>query len=260
MNLLLRSIRIFLALLFFVPATQAQKAAVKAAKALTVDEILDKYYEASGGRSRWDSLQSVRMNGTVTVQGMEIPVMIVQTRQGQQKVSIKFQGQETTQMAFDGQAGWSTNFMTQRPEKMDAEANANTRQQVADFPDVFLHYKDRGYTATLEDMENIEGVETLKIKLTKNRVKVDGQSQDNVVYYFFDPESYLPVAMRNTSLSGQTKGASVETLLDDYRQVKGLLFPFTSTISYNGMPGETIELENIETDVEMEPGIFAFPK
>ena len=232
---------------------------VKPAKPLTVDDILAKYYEASGGRSRWDSLQSVRMNGTVTVQGMDIPVAIIQTKAGQQKVTIKFQGEETTQMAFDGQTGWSTNFMTQRPEKMDAEANANLRQQVADFPDVFLRYKDKGYTATLEDQENIEGREVLKVKLIKNRIKVDGQSQENIVYYFFDPESFLPVAMRNTSLSGQTKGASVETVLDDYRAVKGLLFPFTSTISYNGMPGETIRLENIETDVTVVSGVFAFP-
>lgn len=256
----MQSIKILLALLLFVPAAQAQKAAVKPAQALTVDEILDKYYEASGGRSRWDSLQSVRMNGTVTVQGMEIPVTIIQTKEGRQKVSIRFQGQETTQMAFDGKEGWSTNFMTQRPEKMNAEANANTRQQVTDFPDAFLHYKDKGYVATLEGTEEIEGTEALKVKLTKNPVKVDGQSQENAVYYFFDPESFLPVAMRNTSLSGQTKGASVETLLDDYREVNGLLFPFTSTISYNGMPGETISLENIQTDVEVGPGIFAFPK
>ena len=249
-------------MLLITTTVQAQKTTVKPkpAKALTVDEILDKYYEASGSRSRWDSLQSVRMNGTVTVQGMEIPVSIIQTKAGQQKVSIKFQGQETTQMAFDGQAGWSTNFMTQKPEKMNAEANANTKQQVADFPDVFLHYQDRGYVATLEGMEAIEGTEAIKIKLTKNPVKVDGQSQENAVYYFFDPESFLPVAMRNTSLSGQTKGASVETLLDDYREVNGLLFPFTSTISYNGQPGETIQLGNIQTDVEVEPEIFAFPK
>ncbi|WP_373512001.1 outer membrane lipoprotein-sorting protein [Persicitalea sp.] len=257
----MQPIKILFAFLLFIPAVQAQKSATAIpAKAPTVDSILDKYFEISGGRSRWDSLQNVRMNGTVTVQGMEIPVTIIQTKEGQQKVSIKFQGQETTQMAFDGQTGWSTNFMTQRAEEMNAEANANTKQQVGDFPDAFLHYQDKGYVATLEGTEAIEGLDAIKIKLTKNPVKVDGQSQENAVYYFFDPESYLPVAMRNTSLSGQTKGASVETLLDDYREVEGLLFPFTSTISYNGMPGETIVLERIETNIEVEPQLFAFPK
>ena len=83
---------------------------------------------------------------------------------------------------------------------------------------------------------------------------------DNIVYYFFSPDNYLPVAMRATSLSGQTKGASVETLLDDYREVQGLLFPFSSKISYNGQPGEAIQLENIETNVTINPVLFDFPK
>ena len=119
----MQSIKIIIVLLLFFVAAQAQKTALKPEKALTVDEILDRYYAASGGRSLWDSLQNVRMNGTVTVQGMEIPVAIIQTKAGQQKVSIKFQGQESTQMAFDGQTGWSTDFMTQKPAKMNAEAN-----------------------------------------------------------------------------------------------------------------------------------------
>ena len=246
-----------LGLVLFVSVAQGQTVAVKEP---TVAEILDKYYENTGGRAKWDSLQNVRMVGAVTVQGMEIPVRIIQTKEGQQKVTITFQGQETTQMAFDGKVGWRNNFMTQRPEKMDAEAIANTKQQVGDFPDVFLHYQDKGYTATLEGTEAIEGREAYRVKLTKNPINIDGQRQENAVYYFFDPETYLPVAMRNTSLSGETKGAMVETLLDDYREVDGLLFPFFSKISYNGQPGEEIRLDKIETNREVEPKIFAFPE
>ncbi|MPR32527.1 outer membrane lipoprotein-sorting protein [Salmonirosea aquatica] len=237
--------------------SNAQQATVKAP---TVDDILNKYYENSGGKALWDSLKSVRMTGQVSVQGMEIPVTIIQTAAGQQKVSIKFQGQEITQVAFDGEKGWNTDFMNQKAEKMSAEANANTKQQVMDFPDALHNYKAKGYLAQLEGKEMIEGKEAFKVKLIKTPVKLDGQEQENIVYYFFDPENYLPVAMRNMSLSGQTKGASVETLLDDYRQVQGLLFPFSSKISYNGQPGETIQLENIETNAKFDPKLFAFPE
>lgn len=249
--------KLLVVLLLATGTTHAQNAAVKAQ---TVDDILNKYYENSGGKALWDSLKSVRMKGQVSVQGMEIPVTIVQTAAGQQKVSIKFQGQEITQVAFDGEKGWSTDFMTQKAEKMSPEVNANTRQQVLDFPDAFHNYRAKGYLAQLEGNELIEGREALKLKLTKKPVKIDGQEQENVVYYFLDPENYLPIAMRNTSLGGQTKGASVETLLDDYRQVQGLLFPFSSKISYNGQPGETIQLESVETNVAIDPKMFAFPE
>jgi len=252
--------KIFKLLVVLLLTTVAVRAQKVATKPQTVDNILAKYYENSGGKARWDSLKSVRMTGQVSVQGMEIPVTIIQTAAGQQKVSIKFQGQEITQVAFDGEKGWNTDFMTQKAEKMSAEANANTKQQVLDFPDAFHNYREKGYLAQLEENEMIEGKEALKVKLIKKPVKLDGQEQENVVYYFFDPENYLPIAMRNTSLSGQTKGASVETLLDDYRQVQGLLFPFSSKISYNGQPGEAIQIENIETNVTINPLLFAFPK
>ncbi len=238
-----------MALLLVAATTQAQ----------TVDDILAKYYATTGGKVHWDSLQNVRMTGTVLTQGMEIPIQILQTADGKQKVSIRFQGEEITQVAFNGEQGWNMNFGTQRPELMSPEANANMKQQVKDFPDAFLNYRKKGYQATLEGKEAIEGKPAYKIKLLKSPFKLGGQEQENVVFYFFDPENFLLVAMRNTSRSEQTRGASVETLLDDYRSVNGLLFPFASKISYNGMPGEAIQLLRIETNVPVDAGQFAFP-
>lgn len=249
--------KLLVVLLLATGTMNAQKAAVKP---LTVDDILAKYYENSGGKVLWDSLKTVRMKGQVSVQGMEIPVTIIQTAAGQQKVSIKFQGQEITQVAFDGEKGWSTDFMTQKAEKMTPETNVNTKQQVLDFPDALYNYRAKGYLAQLEGTEMIEGQEAIKVKLIKKPIKLDGQEQENIVYYFFSPDNYLPLAMRAISLSGQTKGASVETLLDDYRAVQGLLFPFSSRISYNGQPGEAIQLDDIETNVVVNPTLFEFPK
>jgi hypothetical protein len=245
----MKTLKMLLALLLVVEVAQAQ----------TVDEILARYYANTGGKARWDSLRNVRMSGTVLTQGVEVPVTILQTSDGKQKVSIRFRGEEITQVAFNGERGWNMNFATQRPEPMTPEANANMKKQVTDFPDAFLNYRKKGYLATLEGKEAIEGKPAYKIKLIKSPLKVNGQEQENVVYYFFDPDNYLLVAMRNTSRSEPTRGASVETLLDNYRTVNGLLFPFASKISYNGQPGEEIMLENIETNVEVDPRLFAFP-
>lgn len=229
------------------------------AQAQTVDEILSNYYANTGGKARWEQLRNVRMSGTVLTQGVEVPVTILQTSDGKQKVSIWFRGEEITQVAFNGEQGWNMNFVTQRPEPMSPEANANMKQQVTDFPDAFLNYRKKGYLAALEGQEAIQGKPAYKVKLIKSPLKVNGQEQENVVYYFFDPDNYLLVAMRNTSRSEPTRGASVETLLDNYRTVNGLLFPFVSKISYNGQPGEAIQIDNIETNVPVDPGLFAFP-
>lgn len=245
-------------------ATYAQKATAPAPKgktqAQTVDDILAKYYEATGGMTRWDSLRSVRFTGKVTVQGMEIPVTIIQTADGLQKVAIKFQGQEITQVAYDGKQGWSTNFMTQKAEKMNEEANANMKQQVADFPDAFLNYRQKGYVATMEGKDSLNGAEVFKIRLIKKPVKIDGVEQENIVDHYFDTNSYYLVATRSTALSGPMKGAAVETILGDYREVRGLYFPFLLTTRYNEMNEEVIRVEQVATDVVVDPAQFTFPE
>jgi carbonic anhydrase len=67
-----------------------------AVQAQTVDEVLDKYFENTGGKEKWAALSTVKMNGKVKVQGMEIPMAIVQTAAGKQKITINFQGKEIT--------------------------------------------------------------------------------------------------------------------------------------------------------------------
>ena len=246
----MKTLKLLAVMLMMTVATQAQ----------TVDEILNKYFENTGGKEKWAALNSVKMNGKVKVQGMEIPMNIIQTADGKQKIIINFQGKEITQMAFDGNEGWSTNFMTQKPEKMDAEASANMKSQTGDFPDPFLNYKEKGYTAQLEGKETIEGTETFKVKLTKKPVKVDGKDEENVVYYFFDAENYVPIAMKMTVKSGQMKGASVETLMSDYQEANGLYFPFSIMTKYNGQPGEAIQIESIDQNVQVDAKAFAFPE
>jgi hypothetical protein len=167
---------------------------------------------------------------------------------------------EITQMAFDGNEGWNTNFMTQKAEKMDAEASANMKSQTGDFPDPFLGYKERGYTVQLEGKETIEGTETFKIKLTKKPVKVEGKDEENVLYYFFDVENYVPIAMKTTIKTGQMKGATVETMMSDYQESNGLYFPFSITTKYNGQTGEAIQIDSVDQNVEVDSKAFAFPE
>lgn len=231
-----------------------------AVQAQTVDEVLDKYFENTGGKEKWAALTTVKMNGKVKVQGMEIPMNIVQTAEGMQKITINFQGKEITQMAFDGNEGWNTNFMTQKAEKMDAEASANMKSQIGDFPDPFLGYKEKGYTVQLEGKETIEGTETFKIKLTKKPVKVEGKDEENVLYYFFDVENYVPIAMKTTIKAGQMKGATVETMMSDYQESNGLYFPFSIMTKYNGQAGEAIQIDSVDQNVKVDPKAFAFPE
>jgi hypothetical protein len=99
------------------------------------------------------------------------------------------------QGVFDGEVLWGHNFMTMKAEKSDSEATENMKREADDFPGPFIHMEKKGYKAELLGKETVEGTECFKIKLTKKTQLIDGEEVDNVEFYFFDTENFVPIAM-----------------------------------------------------------------
>ena len=222
--------------------------------AQTADEIINNYFENTGGKASWEKLQAVKMTATANTQGMEIPVEVFQTKDGNQLVKINFQGQEIVQQAFDGETMWNTNFMTMLPEKSDAEATENMKKQINDFPSPFLNYKDKGFTIELMGKETKDGTETYKIKLTQSPITVDGVEQPNVSYHYFDTETFVPIVSEHPITQGPMKGQMNVSTMSDYQEVEGLYFPFALS-----MAGQGIQLKEVIVNPEIDKAIFAFP-
>jgi hypothetical protein len=185
------------------------------AQAQSADEILAKYFENTGGIDKWKAVQGVKMQAKLNQGGMEIPLEIVQLKDGRQATTITFQGKEIKL--------WSHNFMTMKAEKSDAETTENFKVEMGDFPDPFLNYKDRGYQVELLGKETVDGSETFKIKLTKKPIKVDGTPTDNVTYYYFDAENFVPLMQESEIKSGPAKGMVSQVRMSDYQEVEGLM-------------------------------------
>ena len=103
--------------------------------AQTADEIINNYFENTGGSENWDKLKGTKMEAEADAQGMTIPVELLSTKDGKQLVKINLQGQEMTQVSFDGETMWTTNFMTMSPEKSDQETTDNMKKQMKDLLD-----------------------------------------------------------------------------------------------------------------------------
>ena len=165
---------------------------------------------------------------------MEIPLEIVQLKGGEQMTIINFQGMEFKQGVFDGETLWGLNFQTQKAEKSDKEATDNMMLEKNDFPDPFLNYKEKNYTVELLGKEDVEGTETFKIKLVKEPIMVDGQQEEDVSFYYFESENYVPIMMQSEIKSGPQKGQMSELKYSDYQEVDGLYFPFSMTQGFKG--------------------------
>ena len=229
-------------------------------QAQTVDEIIANYFENTGGVAKWKALQGLKISAKVNQGGMEIPLEIVQLKDGRQFVMYSLQGKELKQGVFDGTTLWSTNFMTMKAEKSDAETTENFKQDIGEFPDPFLMYKERGLTVELLGKETVEGSETFKIKLTKKPIKVDGVQTDNIVFYYFDTENFVPLMMEAEIKSGQAKGMISQIKWSDYQEVGGLMMPFSMSQGVKDGGSQPLTITAYELDPKVDAAAFTFPE
>lgn len=230
------------------------------AQAQTAEEIIEKYLQNIGGKDKLRALKSVKMTGKLKAQSQEIPFTNIKAMGGKEKRIVNYQGKEIVQSAFDGTIGWTTNFMTMKAEKMETEDAENQKREAGDFPTPFLDYATKGYKIALEGKEKVEGTECFKIKLTKKPMLVDGKEEENVVYYFFDTENYVPLVMKSIEKKGQMKGVSLELVFSDYQEINGIFFPFSLGQKFNGQAAYTIIMEKIEVNATVEDKEFALPE
>lgn len=226
---------------------------------MSVEQIIDTYLENIGGTEALSALKGHKITAEVDAQGMTIPLEMYFMKDGRMVTKFTFQGMEITQGAFDGETSWSTNFMSMKPEKADAEDSENAKRSSHDYPDPFLNYKDKGYTVELLGKETVEGVECFKVKLTKNPMLVDGEDHENVEFYYFDTETVVPIQSEQEILSGEMKGQVALTVYSDYQEVEGIYFPFSITYKSKDGDGQTIEFDTMELNPEVDETIFEFP-
>lgn len=220
--------------------------------AQTADEIIENYFKNIGGKEKLSTLEGFKMEMVTNYNGMEIPVEVYNNKAGKMYVKINFQGKEITQLAFDGKKGWSTNFMTMKPEEMDSETSANILNEIEDFPDPFLNYKDKGYSIELLGKETKEGTECFKIKLTKKPKTIEGKEVDNVVFYYFETENFVPIMTETEIQEGPMKGQISTNTMGDYQEVEGMYFPFTMNQGGQSMTVKKIELNPTVSDSVFE--------
>lgn len=231
------------------------------ANAQSVDEIIANYFENTGGVEAWNNLNAIQMNASVnSPQAGEIPLTIYNDKSGCSFVKISVQGNEMMQIAFDGETGWRWNMMGQVAEKIENETIENMKRAVKEFPDPFLNYKEKGYKIELLENETIEGSECFKIKITKETMLVEGEEVENVSYYYFDTENFVPILQETEIKQGQAKGMISQVFYSDYQEVDGMYFPFSMIQGAKGYPGQTITINSIDINPEIDKSILTFPE
>ena len=228
--------------------------------AQSADEIIANYFEAIGGLENLKAVKGMKITAKVNQGGMEIPLELVNLADGRMYTKVSLQGKDLMQGVFDGESVWSTNFQSMKAEKSDAESSANQKLDSNDFPSEFIDYKAKGYTLELIGNETMDGSETFKLKLTKEPKTADGKSVEDITYYYFDSEAFIPLAQESTMTQGPAKGQIMQIKFSDYQEVDGLYFPFAMSQGIKGGGAQTISFDSVELNPEVSDEMFKFPE
>jgi outer membrane lipoprotein-sorting protein len=172
------------------------------ASAQTAKEIIDNNIELSGGLTNWKLLNSVILQGNVTL-GVndDYPIKIYQQRPNLTKTVISINKKETAIEGYDGKKGYAMNYATNKIQEYP--------NYVAEsFDNDFIDWENKGFEAKYLGKEKVNDTYCHKVELTKNV---------NKTVYYFDSKSYM--------LLKESKKDEVLNY-SDYRKVGALMMPF----------------------------------
>jgi hypothetical protein len=239
--------------LFLAAAAAALLLTVPPVSAQTVDEIIGKYVQATGGLDKLRAVKSLRMTGKMVMgQGMEAPFMMEIRRPDSVRTEFVFQGMTGIQ-AFDGKQGWQLMpFMGKTdPEPVPPDAIKQMQEQ-SDFEGPLVAYKEKGHQVELIGQEDVEGAKAWVVKCTLK--------SGDIRKYFIDAEYFLPIKVE-AKMKMQGQEIEGETTLGDYKEVGGLKFPYSMDSKQKGAPaGQQIVIDKIDLNPALEDSRFKMPE
>ncbi|RYY62682.1 MAG: hypothetical protein EOO05_01930 [Chitinophagaceae bacterium] len=215
----------------------------------TIDEVYTKYITTAGGAANGDKIKTMKITGTLTVQGMDLPLIqhIISGRGV--KTDVEVMGSSVQFSYLDG-AGWKINPYGGAPEAtaMDESELADFRDQTAPVSPLF-DSKKNGDKLELAGEETLPDGKAWKIKATSK----DGR----VTEYFVNSTSFdLVKSVSKRTVNGAEM--NVEAGYGDYKLVEGVRLPFSLSTS-GGPVNQAITIEKYEINVPVDEKIFAKP-
>jgi len=244
---------------------------VQFVNAQTVDDVIDKYIAARGGKEKLASLKSIYMEGSREMMGNEVTVKITKEQGKLSRTEFEMAG-TTGYMLLTDKEGWSLFPMrSPTPSKLPDEAIASMQVDL-DIAGPLVDYVAKGHKAELLGKEDVDGASCYKIKLTTKT----GQ----VINYWIDASTYLLVQSsargggmfgggrrggNNNGGGGNNGGGNgggdqeFYTLYKDYRQEGGIMFAHsieTKAPNGGGRGGGGTTFDVIKVNEPVDPKLY----
>ena len=220
---------------------------------LTADDIIARYIKTVGGSDKIQSIKTLRRVGKFTGDdGFEAVVVEESSRPNRVREEFSLQGM-TGINAYDGVTGWKIDpFGGKKDPESLSEEEMRSIVEDSDFDEPLINYKAKGNKVELVGMDQVEGTDVYKLKVTLK----SGDTR----YYYMDTDSFVPIKYETKRIIRGTPQES-ETTLGDYKQVGGWYLPFSMETRQKGSSGsQKITIDKIEFNVPIDSTRYSRPK
>ena len=220
---------------------------------LTADDIIARYIKTVGGADKIQAIKTLRRVGKYTGDdGFEAVVVQESSRPNKVREEFSLQGM-TGINAYDGSNGWKIDpFGGKKDAESLSEDELRSIVEDSDFDEPLINYAAKGNKVELVGMDQVEGTDVYKLKVTL-------KSGDTRIYYM-DTDSYVPIKYETKRIIRGTPQES-ETTLGDYKQVGGWYLPFSMESRQKGSSGSgKITFDKIEFNVPIDSTRYYRPK
>jgi hypothetical protein len=221
--------------------------AVAVSHAQTVDEVIQKYANAMGGLENFKKVKTAKFSGTATAQGQDFPLTVQIVNGSAMRTDVEVMGQAIVNVYKDGK-GWKINPFAGSATATDATADELKEfKNQASISTALMDYKDRGYKATLDGQEDVDGAKAYKIRLAADSAHVDT--------YYVDASTYMVIKFTG-SRPVMGNEMQIETYFSDVKEFNGLKFSTTRTVKSEGQEVQSVHFDKIELNVPVDEKIF----
>jgi len=202
---------------------------------LTASTVIDNYLKAVGGKDKINDIKdmSYTAKGEVQGQGIELSNKYKTPNHMLQSITLTSSNQVVQKVVVNGDSV-SVSSMGQE-QKVGPESRARIKESATPFPE--LQYSNPGYQLTLEPM-------IAKVDDNNAYVVTVSSKSGSEVKEYFDVNTGLKLKKESSTSQGPST-----TTYSDYKEVDGIKFPYSETIS----SGVDIPLK--VTDVKINSGL-----
>jgi hypothetical protein len=217
---------------------------------LTVDQLMEKYIAATGGRAAYNKIKTSTVKATLEIapNGLKGTFTALAKAPNLILITQNIAGIGDIRQGYDGKVGWSQDPLSGLRTLDGPELATLAREATFNGP---LRWKEMFKSAQMVGVKQMDGMKVYAIKLTP--------AVGSPVTQYFDVKTFLLVGEDTVQESPQGS-LPVHAVMSDYRVVDGIKEPFLIRQKLGPAADVTLKTTEVKNNVDLDDAMFAKPK